>query len=99
MRVLFPELVLKAGWSRGSCLAQGRTFQGKKTDSSQPVTNSPECEGVKGRASASSDSLVMCCCSGNGLLLITLIVSGEMSFFTFIKSSQGVLRNNLLLRE
>lgn len=30
-RVLFPELVLKAGRGRGSCLAQGTTFWGKKT--------------------------------------------------------------------
>lgn len=57
-RVLFPELVLNSGWGRGSCVVQGRTFQGKKANYPQPVANSPECEGVKGQAPASSDSLV-----------------------------------------
>lgn len=58
VRVLFPEPVLNSGWGRDSFAAQGTTFQGKKTDSFQPVTHSPECEGVKGQVPASSESPV-----------------------------------------
>lgn len=75
VRLLFPELVLNSGWGRDSFAAQGTTFQGKKTDSFQPVTHSPECEGVKGRVPASSDSPVTCCWSGNSLFLITPTVT------------------------
>ena len=89
VRVLFPELVLNAGQGRGSCVTQERTFQGKKADSSQPVSNSPECESVKGRALASSESLVTCCWSGNGLLLITPIVIclGKMPYSHLLKAA------------
>lgn len=98
--MLFPELVLN---TRGSCLAQERTCQGKKTDASHPVISSCECESVKGWAPASSDSLVTCCCSGNGLLLITsvMIYLGKMfthllkaaTVFSTVISFEGVACN------
>lgn len=49
-------------------------FRARRQDSFQPVTNSPECEGVKGRTPASSESPVTCCWSGNCLFLIIPIV-------------------------
>lgn len=51
---------------------------------------------MKGRAPASSQSLVTCCWSGNGLLLITPLVIrlGEDAVFMLIKNGHGVLRNH-----
>lgn len=73
---------------RGSCLAQWRTFQGKKTVLSQPVINDPECESVKGQAPASSDSLVTCYCSGNGLLITSIVIcAGKMLFLHLLKAA------------
>lgn len=54
LRVLFPDLVLNAGWDRGSSVSW-ENFPGQESRGLfSPVIDSPGCESVKARASASS---------------------------------------------